>query len=105
MAHRELGRPKSRPRTFPRERASPSLAQLFRLWHACRPRKVGRTVPEMWGSRSPVSGRRRSRPPGPTYHRTVIDLRLVREQPDVVRASQRARGADESLVDALLEAD
>jgi seryl-tRNA synthetase len=35
----------------------------------------------------------------------VIDLRLVREHPDVVRASQRARGADESLVDALLAAD
>ena len=35
----------------------------------------------------------------------MIDLRLVREHPDVVRASQRARGADESLVDALLSAD
>jgi seryl-tRNA synthetase len=35
----------------------------------------------------------------------VIDLRLVREHPDTVRASQRARGADESLVDALLSAD
>jgi seryl-tRNA synthetase len=35
----------------------------------------------------------------------VIDLRLVREHPDVVRASQRARGADESLVDKLLAAD
>jgi seryl-tRNA synthetase len=35
----------------------------------------------------------------------VIDLRLVRENPDLVRASQRARGADESLVDALLSAD
>ena len=35
----------------------------------------------------------------------MIDLRLVREHPDVVRASQRARGADESLVDALLAAD
>jgi seryl-tRNA synthetase len=35
----------------------------------------------------------------------VIDLRLVRENPDLVRASQRARGADESLVDALLAAD
>ena len=29
----------------------------------------------------------------------------MREQPDAVRASQRARGADESLVDALLAAD
>jgi seryl-tRNA synthetase len=35
----------------------------------------------------------------------VIDLRLVRERPDAVRASQRARGADESLVDELLAAD
>jgi seryl-tRNA synthetase len=35
----------------------------------------------------------------------VIDLRLVRDKPDLVRASQRARGADESLVDALLAAD
>jgi seryl-tRNA synthetase len=35
----------------------------------------------------------------------VIDLRLVRENPETVRASQRARGADESLVDALLAAD
>jgi seryl-tRNA synthetase len=35
----------------------------------------------------------------------VIDLRLVREQPDLVRASQRARGEDESLVDALVAAD
>ena len=35
----------------------------------------------------------------------MIDLRLVREQPDLVRASQRARGADESLVDKLLAAD
>jgi seryl-tRNA synthetase len=35
----------------------------------------------------------------------VIDLRRLREDPDVVRASQRARGADEGLVDALLAAD
>ncbi|MET0789124.1 MAG: serine--tRNA ligase [Cellulomonas sp.] len=35
----------------------------------------------------------------------MIDLRLVRENPDAVRASQRARGADESLVDALLASD
>src|SRR5688500_15378129 len=39
------------------------------------------------------------------YDRGVIDLRLVRENPDLVRASQRARGADESLVDELLAAD
>jgi seryl-tRNA synthetase len=35
----------------------------------------------------------------------VIDLRLLREQPDLVRASQRARGESESLVDDLLRAD
>jgi seryl-tRNA synthetase len=35
----------------------------------------------------------------------VIDLKLVRDDPDLVRASQRIRGADESLVDALLAAD
>jgi len=36
---------------------------------------------------------------------TVIDLRVVREDPDRVRASQRVRGADEWLVDQLLAAD
>jgi seryl-tRNA synthetase len=35
----------------------------------------------------------------------VIDLRRLREDPDVVRASQRARGAEEGLVDAVLAAD
>ena len=35
----------------------------------------------------------------------MIDLKLMRENPDVVRASQRARGEDPGLVDALLEAD
>jgi seryl-tRNA synthetase len=35
----------------------------------------------------------------------VIDLKLLRENPDAVRASQRARGEDPGLVDALLEAD
>ena len=35
----------------------------------------------------------------------MIDLKLVRDDPDRVRASQRDRGADESLVDALLAAD
>ena len=33
----------------------------------------------------------------------VIDLRLLREDPDLVRASQRARGEDAALVDALLD--
>ncbi|WP_067718029.1 serine--tRNA ligase [Nocardia yamanashiensis] len=35
----------------------------------------------------------------------MIDLRFLRENPDVVRASQRARGEDPALVDSLLEAD
>ncbi|MGV0408858.1 serine--tRNA ligase [Corynebacterium resistens] len=35
----------------------------------------------------------------------MIDLKLLRENPDVVRASQRTRGEDPALVDQLLEAD
>jgi seryl-tRNA synthetase len=35
----------------------------------------------------------------------VIDLRLLRDDPDAVRASQRARGEPESVVDDLLRAD
>ena len=35
----------------------------------------------------------------------MIDLKFLRDQPDVVRASQRARGEDASLVDAVLAAD
>lgn len=35
----------------------------------------------------------------------MIDIRYVRENPEAVRASQRARGADEALVDSLLSAD
>jgi seryl-tRNA synthetase len=35
----------------------------------------------------------------------VIDLKVVRDDPEQVRASQRTRGADESLVDVLLAAD
>jgi len=35
----------------------------------------------------------------------VIDLKLVREDPDVVRRSQLSRGEDPALVDVLLEAD
>src|SRR3954452_9667896 len=54
----------------------------------CRPSPVG--------AASSASGR------WPLYHRGVIDLRLVREHPDAVRASQRARGADEPLGDELL---
>jgi len=35
----------------------------------------------------------------------VIDLRLLRDDPDLVRASQRARGESEAAVDVLLAAD
>jgi seryl-tRNA synthetase len=35
----------------------------------------------------------------------VIDLKLLRDNPDRVRASQRARGEDESVVDAVLAAE
>ncbi|NLU84809.1 serine--tRNA ligase [Rhodococcus sp. HNM0569] len=35
----------------------------------------------------------------------MIDLKFVRENPDVVRESQRTRGEDPALVDVLLEAD
>ncbi|HZN18109.1 MAG TPA: serine--tRNA ligase [Micromonosporaceae bacterium] len=35
----------------------------------------------------------------------MIDLRLVRDDPDAIRASQRARGESESAVDDLLQAD
>ena len=35
----------------------------------------------------------------------MIDIRLLRDYPDAVRASQRARGADEGVVDRILELD
>jgi seryl-tRNA synthetase len=36
---------------------------------------------------------------------SVIDIKLLREDPDRVRASQRARGEDEGVVDQILTAD
>lgn len=35
----------------------------------------------------------------------VIDIKLLRDDPDVVRVSQRARGDDEKIVDVILAAD
>ena len=35
----------------------------------------------------------------------MIDLKLLRDDPDLVRTSQRKRGEDPSLVDTLLSAD
>ncbi len=48
---------------------------------------------------------RRSSPTEGIGLHAVIDLRLLREDPDTVRASQRARGDNEGLVDAVLAAD
>ena len=42
---------------------------------------------------------------GSRYPDPVIDIKLVRETPDVVRASQKARGEDPGIVDAILAAD
>ncbi len=46
-----------------------------------------------------------SRSPIKSRVAAVIDLKLLRENPDAARASQRARGEDQGLIDALLEAD
>ncbi len=35
----------------------------------------------------------------------MIDIRLLRDDPEAVRVSQRARGEDEGIVDAILQAD
>ena len=35
----------------------------------------------------------------------MIDIKLLREDPEVVRASQRARGEDEGVVDAIVDAE
>ncbi|MFM7359942.1 MAG: serine--tRNA ligase, partial [Actinomycetota bacterium] len=35
----------------------------------------------------------------------MIDVKLLRENPDLVRASQKARGESTSLVDEVLAAD
>ncbi len=35
----------------------------------------------------------------------MIDLKFLRDHPDLVRASQRTRGEDPALVDVLLDAD
>ena len=57
------------------------------------------------GGRAPPTVTNRAAWERRRYPRGVIDLRLVREQPDLVRSSQRARGEDEALVDALVAAD
>jgi seryl-tRNA synthetase len=62
----------------------------------------------LWGCAWPANDR--AIPPNRPIPRksslaAVIDLRLLRDNPDAVRASQRARGEDPGLVDALLAAD
>ncbi len=54
-----------------------------------------------WG---PGEGECRGLTP-PIDSAVVIDIRLLRDNPDLVRASQRARGDDASVVDAVLAAD
>lgn len=48
---------------------------------------------------------RRAGGAGESSLRAVIDLKLLRENPDAVRRSQLSRGEDPTLVDALLSAD
>ena len=43
--------------------------------------------------------------PRPDRLGLVIDIKFLRDKPDAVRASQRARGEDERIVDAILTAD
>ena len=43
--------------------------------------------------------------PRPDRLGLVIDIKFLRDKPDAVRASQRARGEDERIVDALLTDD
>ena len=54
---------------------------------------------------SPSRPRRSGWPPYAGRLDAVIDLKLLRDDPDLVRASQRARGESPSLVDDLLAAD
>ena len=44
-------------------------------------------------------------PPGPNRVLVVIDLKVLREDPDAVRRSQLSRGEDPARVDVLLDAD
>ncbi len=64
------------------------------------------------GKNSPRAGAPAARAPVPALRAdppgkisAMIDLKLLRDNPDVVRASQVTRGEDPQLVDALFEAD
>lgn len=52
-----------------------------------------------------VTGRENLSPRGRGYASPVIDIALLREQPDLVRTSQRARGESIELVDEAIAAD
>ena len=65
------------------------LVRPLHRGHPARPSTVGR-----------ISCCRAPRSAG--YPRRVLDLKLLRDDPDAVRASQRARGEDDGLVDDLL---
>ena len=58
------------------------------------------TLPQGRDAHAPSAGGR-----GRGYPVGVIDLKFLRDQPDAVRESQRARGEDSGLVDAVLAAD
>ena len=66
----------------------------------CRPRAAGRR-----GARGAAQAAPPTHPDGAGTLGRVIDLRLLRDDPDLVRASQRARGESVELVDELLAAD
>src|ERR1700682_3325736 len=61
------------------------------------------STPRECSSRPPTS--RCSGLPAKSRVQVVIDLKLLRENPEIGRASQRARGEDPALVDVLLDAD
>src|SRR5690348_3373307 len=60
-------------------------------------RPLSRRCPRAWSPDEDAQGA--------GYPSRVIDLRIVRDDPDRVRASQHARGEDSGAVDRLLAAD
>jgi seryl-tRNA synthetase len=67
--------------------------------HQCRRLVIPSPRPADGGNRRAVGWVR------PVASTLVIDLRALREEPDRLRASQRARGADDAIVDKLLDLD
>src|SRR5690606_5111862 len=67
---------------------------------ACRCGRAGEVMAILY-----ATGVKRERSPPRPRLEGMIDLALLREQPDLVRRSQAARGNDVDSVDAALEAD